>query len=192
MLLLLPLMLAGTACSGAASAQSDTASRRPEAANPCRPSELRALFRGFRPAGAAVAGAVVVANSGSEPCWLDGSPRSVSLIDDAGDAVMVKEHAVHLPTNGEAVKLTPGAPLPAFGAPPARGSAWFMLTWSNWCSDSVPIVKSLLIVLPAGGSITAPLDTGMPSLVVGPSAPQCPDSHSGSTLTFGRFQAPAE
>lgn len=192
MLLVLPLMLAATACSGAASARSDTASRRPETANACRPGDIRALFRGFRPAGAAVAGAVVVTNSGYEPCWLEGSPRSVSLIDEAGEAVMVKEHAVDLPANATAVKLTPGAPLPAFGAPPARGSAWFTVTWSNWCSENVPIVQSLLIVLPAGGSITAPLDAGIPSLVVGPSAPQCPDSHSGSTLTFGRFQAPAE
>lgn len=187
--MVLALVLAG-ACSAATQAAS-IAPSQPSDAAPCRPADLRGIFRGFQGAGGSLAGAVVVANVGSDPCWLDGSPRSVSLLDDAGGAVMVREHAVDLPLNGGMVKLTPGAPLPAFGSRLAAGSAWFSLTWSNWCSHASPTVQALLIVLPAGGSITAPIDTGIPSWAAGPATPGCSDSHSGSRLTFGRFQPPA-
>ncbi|HKF17025.1 MAG TPA: DUF4232 domain-containing protein [Candidatus Dormibacteraeota bacterium] len=188
--MVLALMLAGAACSAATRAAS-VAPAPPSDAIPCRPAELRGIFRGFQGGGGALAGAVVVANVGADPCWLDGSPRSVSLLDGAGGAVTVKEHAVDLPPNGGTVKLTPGAPLPAFGSPLAPGSAWFTLSWSNWCSDASPTVQALLIVLPAGGSITAPIDSGIPSWAAGPATPGCSDSHAGSTLTFGRFQPPA-
>ncbi len=133
----------------------------------------------------------MVIDGGSDPCTLDGSPRSVSILDDEGDTVVVREHALDVPLNGGAVTLTPGAPLPAFGSPLAAGSAWFSLSWSNWCSDEVPSVRSLLIVLPAGGSITAPIDANIPSWAIGPPTPRCADSHSGSTLSFGRFQPAA-
>ncbi len=188
--MVLALVVAGAACSAATQAASDEPSQ-PSVATPCRPADLRGIFRGFQGAGGSLAGAVVVANVGSDPCWLDGSPRSVSLLDDAGGAVTVKEHAVDLPLNGGTVKLTPGAPLPAFGSPLAAGSAWFSLSWSNWCSRNSPTVQALLIVLPAGGSIAAPIDTAIPSWAAGPATPGCSDSHSGSTLTFGRFQPPA-
>lgn len=188
--MVLALVLAAAACSAATHAAS-VVPPPPSDEVPCRPADLRGIFRGFQGAGGSLAGAVVVANIGSDPCWLDGSPRSVSLLDDAGGAVTVKEHAVDLPLNGGTVKLMPGAPLPAFGSALASGSAWFTLSWSNWCSDASPTIQALLIVLPAGGSITAPIDTGIPSWAAGPPTPGCSDSHLASTLTFGRFQPPA-
>ena len=157
----------------------------------CHPAQLRAIFRGFQAAGGSLVGAVVVANAGTAPCSLDGSPRSVSLLDKEGDAVSVKEHAVDFPPNRGSVKLKPGAPLPAFGSPLAAGSAWLSLAWSNWCSDTTPKVQSLLLVLPRGGSIAVPLDTGIPNWAEGPPTPTCSNSHSASTLTFGRFQPAA-
>jgi Protein of unknown function (DUF4232) len=185
------LVLAGAACSNASSVVASDPPAQTSSLAVCHPAELRAIFRGFQAAGGSLAGAVVVTDVGSGPCWLDGAPRSVSLLDDVGGAVAVKEHGVDLPLNGGTVKLTPGAPLPAFGSPLAAGSAWFSLTWSNWCSDATPAVRALLVVLPNGGSIAVPLDTGIPSWAAGPPTPGCSSSHSGSTLTFGRFQPPA-
>lgn len=156
----------------------------------CRPSELRALFRGFQASGGSRIGAVVVVTTGTRPCWLSGTPPSVALLDGGGGSVTVKSHAVAGPPDAGRVELMPGSTLPAFGAPPSRGSAWFVVTWVNWCSDAVPAVTSLLVVLPAGGSMAAPLDAAMPAWAAGPGAPRCEDARAGSTLTIGRFQAP--
>lgn len=183
-------MLAGTGCSGVSQAASDPPAQPPGVAV-CHPAQLRAIFRGFQAAGGSLTGAVVVADAGTAPCLLDGSPRSISLLDHDGNAVAVKEHALDFPPNGGPVKLKPGAPLPAFGSPLAAGSAWLSLAWSNWCSDATPAVQSLLLVLPRGGSIAVPLDSGIPSWAESPPTPVCSNSHSASTLTYGRFQPPA-
>jgi len=183
-------VLAGTGCSGVSQAASDPPAQPPGVAV-CHPAQLRAIFRGFQAAGGSLTGAVVVADAGTAPCLLDGSPRSISLLDHDGNAVAVKEHALDFPPNGGPVKLKPGAPLPAFGSPLAAGSAWLSLAWSNWCSDATPAVQSLLLVLPRGGSIAVPLDAGIPSWAEAPPTPVCSNSHSASTLTYGRFQPPA-
>jgi hypothetical protein len=156
----------------------------------CRPAELRTLFRGFQASGASLISAVVVANTAARPCWLSGSPRSATLIDDSGDTVTVRSRPLAVPVDAGPVQLLPGAPLPAFGAPPARGSAWFMLTWTNWCASTIPSVQSLLVVLPAGGSVAAPGDPAVPSWAQGPAAPRCDDRRAGSTVTISQFQAP--
>jgi hypothetical protein len=151
---------------------------------------LRAEFRGFQASGDSLAGAVVVVDAGAQPCWLDGSPRSVDLLDDSGDAIAVKQRAVDLPPGGT-VELRPGVGMPDFGAPPATGSAWLSLNWTNWCTGSGPQVRSTLIVLPGGGSISGPIDPVQPSWAVGPASPRCTDSRAPSGLTFGRFQPAA-
>jgi hypothetical protein len=181
-------VLAGASCAGAASAQSGA--QPPANAAVCRPAELRALFRGFQPSGASLISAVVVTNAGSHPCWLTGTPRSVALLDESGDTVTVRNRPLALPVDAGAVQLLPGAPLPAFGAPPTRGSTWFMLTWTNWCASTIPSVQSLLVVLPAGGSMAAPGDATVPSWAQGPAAPRCDDRRAGSTVTISRLQAP--
>src|SRR5207302_5466437 len=67
-LLLLSLVLAGAACAGAASAQTD-GSIQGTGSNPaCRAAELKALFRGFQAAGGSLTGAVVLVNTGRAPC----------------------------------------------------------------------------------------------------------------------------
>jgi hypothetical protein len=182
-----PLLAASVAC-GAASSQpaSSTASVR-VAEDACRPGELRALFRGFQSSKGALAGAVVVTASGSRPCWVGGTPRNVSLLDDGGDTVSVRVKPVSAPSGGETVLLSPGVPLPTFGAPPSHGSAWLSVTWSNWCSDASPTIGSVLIVLPAGGSIPAPVDAAA-GWAAGPPSPRCANPKTGSTLSFGRFQ----
>lgn len=183
------MLSAAGACSDPGPASQDTLTSAPGAAT-CHAADLRAIFRGFEAAGGSLTGAVVVTEVGSDTCSLDGSPRSVGMLDDDGGIVPVKGHALDVPLNGGPVTLTPRAPLPAFGSPPAAGSAWFALSWSNWCSTDSPTVLSLLIVLPAGGSIAAPLDANIPSWAVGPPMPQCSDAHSQSTLSYGRFQPP--
>jgi len=184
-------VLAGTACAGAASAQSDPTVQAAGSTSTCRASELHALFRGFRPAGGSLTAAVVLTSAGPKPCSLSGTPPSVTLLDESGGSTAVKSHAVALPVGAGSVDLTPGTALPAYGQSPPRGSAWFVVTWSNWCSDAVPAVSSLLVVLPSGGSVVAAPDASAPTWAAGPSAPHCDDARAGSTVTIGAFQAPA-
>jgi hypothetical protein len=181
--------LAGGACGGT-STQADQGAGQAGAPQTCRASELHALFRGFRAAGGSLTAAVVVTSTGARPCVLVGTPPSVTLLDGSGGAIPVKSHAIAVPENAGAVELVPGAALPEFGAPPARGSAWFVVTWSNWCSDALPAVSALLVVLPGGGSVVAQPDATVPSWAAGPSAPHCDDARSGSTIEIERFQAP--
>jgi Domain of unknown function (DUF4232) len=182
------LAVGTVACAGATTTE---AARPADSGGSCRPAELQALFRGFQVAGDSLAGALVVVDAGSRPCRLDGSPRSVRLLDDDGDAVTARERALDLPVNGGPVDLAPGAPLPTFGAPPVHGSAWAAVTWSNWCSDASPAIRSVLLVLPGGGSVVAPLDPALPDWAIGPPTPQCADRRAGSSLSFGRFQPAA-
>lgn len=191
---MLIVVLACTACAGAASAsvQGDLSAQPAGARSPCRAAALKALFRGFQASGGSLSGAVVLVNAGGRPCWLTGTPPSVTLLnEDGGGAIAVKSRPLALPVNAGEVELAPGGELPGFGAAPAHGSAWFTVTWSNWCGDTTPAVQALLVVLPAGGSVAAPLDTAVPSLVVSPAAPRCDDGRAGSTLAIGRFQAAA-
>jgi hypothetical protein len=185
-------VLAGTACAGAGAASAQSYGTAPPSVKgpACRPPELRALFRGFRASGGALIAAVVVTNSGSQPCWLSGTPQSVTLLDESGATVTVRSRPLAVPAGAGPVELVPGASLPAFGAPPTRGSAWFLVTWSNWCASASPSVQSLLVVLPAGGSVAAPVDTAVPGWAQGPAAPRCDDPRSGSTVSISRFQAP--
>jgi hypothetical protein len=182
------VLLAAAACGGTPGVHS-----APQAAagTRCRAADLQALFRGFQGAGGSMTGAVVITNTGSRPCWLDGAPQSVSLLDDGGGTISVRSRPLDLPVGAGAVQLKPGTPLPTFGAPPARGSAWFVVTWSNWCGDASPSVQSLLIVLPAGGSLSAPLDAASGSWGDGRTVPHCDNARAGSTVTISRFQAPA-
>jgi hypothetical protein len=184
------LVLAGAACGDAASGQADPGAAQAAQMPTCRASQLHALFRGFRAAGGSLTAAVVVASTGPGPCMVTGTPPSVTLLDGSGGAIPVKSHAVAVPENAGAVELVPGAALPGYGAPPASGSAWFVVTWSNWCSDTLPAVSSLLVVLPGGGSVVAQPDTSAPSSAAGPSAPRCDDARAGSTVEIDRFQAP--
>ena len=189
-LALVPLVLACAACAGAAPVQTGGTGRSQASAATCLPAELHGLFRGFQAAGDSLTGAVVVVNAGPRSCLLNGSPQSVGLLDDGGGAVPVRQRALDLPPTG-VVELQPGVALPAFGAPPAPGSAWVSVTWSNWCQGTSPVVHATLVVLPAGGSIAAPLDSALPAWAVGPPTPRCVDARGGSSLTFGRFQPAA-
>jgi hypothetical protein len=189
LLLFLPLLLAGAACGGPVPAQADPASQQAGGPAACRAADLHGLFRGFRAAGGSLTGAVVLTSAGSIPCMLTGTPPSVSLLDTGG-AVAVKSHALAVPEDAGPVELRPGAAMPAFGAAPAAGSAWFVVTWSNWCSDTVPAVTSLLVVLPAGGTVVAQPDATAPAWASSAGAPRCDDARAGSTVTIGRFQTP--
>ena len=190
--LALSVVMLGASCADPGASLADGSTQAgPALADFCRPTELRAVFRGFTAVGDSVVAAVVVVDKSDRACWLEGSTRSVSLLDDDGAQVSVKQHAVDLPQNLGAVRLEPGTALPSFGARPPAGSAWFTLTWSNWCKQDKPAVQALLIVLPAGGSITAPLDAALPGWATGPLAPRCPNSHAASLLSFGRFRPPA-
>src|SRR5262245_39713617 len=151
---LVPLVLACTACAGTSPAQTGVPGQSDVSAAACRPADLHGLFRGFKTSGDSLTGAVVVVDAGPRPCLLNGSPRSLGLLDDTG-AVPVLQRALDVPPGG-AVELRPGVALPAFGAPPGHGSAWVSVTWSNWCQNASPAVRSTLVVLPSGGSIAAP------------------------------------
>lgn len=186
----MPLVLAAAACSGAAAA--DPAGPGQSSGTPtCRAAELHGLFRGFRAAGGSLTAAVVLTTTRSAPCTLTGTPPSVTLLDQNGGPVQVKSHALAVPENAGTVQLVPGVAMPAYGSPPASGSAWFVVTWSNWCTDALPAVSSLLVVLPGGGSVVAQPDPTVPSWATAPSAPRCDDSRAGSTVAIERFQAPA-
>jgi hypothetical protein len=188
----LPLTLVTIACAGASTATSLTdVQSGVGSASGCRPNELHAMFRGFQGNGGSLEGAAVVVKASGQPCWLTGSPRSVTLLDDSGDAIALKQQPQGIPPDAGPVELVPNVALPSFGLPAPRGSAWFTLTWTNWCSDASPSVRSLLIVLPAGGSLVAPVDTDVPIWAIAPATPNCANRKVGSYLAFGRFQAPA-
>lgn len=184
------LAVAGVACGGAPTIQADPGAGQGTSTLTCRASQLHALFRGFRAAGGSLTAAVVLTSTGSRPCTLTGTPPSVTLLDQNGGAIPAKSHAVAVPENAGAVQLAPGAAMPGFGAPPASGSAWFVVTWSNWCSDTQPTVSSLLVVLPGGGSVVAQPDMTAPSWASSPMAPRCDDARTSSTVVIERFQAP--
>ena len=189
----MPLVLAGAACAGAASAQSGMSAQLSDSTPACRASQLKALFRGFQGAGGSRVGAIVIVNTGADPCWLTGTPRSVTLLDDNGDTVPAKNRALALPADAGPVELVPEVQLPAFGQPPARGSAWFLVTWSNWCEDASPTIQSMLVVLPAGGSVSAPVDAAASGWgMSGAGAPRCDDARAGSSVTVDRFRPPGE
>lgn len=132
---------------------------------------------------------MVLTSAAARPCTLAGTPPSVTLLDGNGGSIAVRSHAIAVPEDAGPVQLTPGVAMPAYGAPPARGSAWFVVTWTNWCSDALPSVATLLVVLPGGGSVVAQADTAATGLAPGPSAPRCDDARAASTVTIGRFQA---
>jgi len=184
----MPLVLACAACAGA-TVQTSPVGHADSSAG-CRPAGLRAQFRGFQGAGDSLSGALVVIDTAARPCWLDGSPRSVDLLDDGGDTVSVRQRPVDSPAVGP-VQLLPGVALPEFGAPPGHGSAWLSLNWTNWCAAAGPAISATLVVLPGGGSITGPIDPAQPSWAVGPAVPRCRDAREPSSLTFGRFQPAA-
>jgi len=183
-------VLVASACGGGASAAQPDPGVQQSGTQPCRAADLHGLFRGFRAAGGSLTAAVVLTDAGSTPCQLSGTPPSVTLLDQGGGSVAAKSHAVAVPEDAGAVVLKPGATMPGFGAAPPPGTAWFVVTWSNWCSDTLPAVSSLLVVLPGGGSVVAQPDATAPSWAAGPSAPKCDDARAASTLTIGRFQAP--
>jgi hypothetical protein len=181
----------GPACGGSASAHSEPGAQPAAPAGSCRATDLKGLFRGFQASGGSLTGAVVLVSSGSAPCLLTGTPPSVTLLDANGDPVDVRSHPLDVPANAGPVHLLQGTQLPTFGAPPNRGSAWFVLNWTNWCASATPTVDSLLVVLPGGaGSISTPHDTAIAAWQPGPSTPRCDDAKVGSTVTIGRFQAP--
>jgi hypothetical protein len=183
-----PLLAASVACGAASSQQVSSTGSVRLAQDACQPGELRALFRGFQSSKGALAGAVVVTTSGSRACWVGGTPRNVSLLDDGGDTLSVNVKPLPASSGSETVVLSPGVPLPTFGAPPSHGSAWLSVTWTNWCSDASPTIGSVLIVLPRGGSIPAPVDAAAAGWAAGPPSPRCANPKTGSTLSFGRFQ----
>ena len=157
----------------------------------CQPADLQALFRGFHAAGGPLVGPVVLVSTGSTPCWLSGGPQGVVLRDAGGEAVPANVRAADQPAAGNPVALVPGTTMPGFGAPPPHGSAWFLVTWTNWCADTSPDVRSVQVALRGGGSVTAALDDSAPEWAVGPPTPRCDDAKAGSTLTIGRYLAPA-
>jgi hypothetical protein len=181
------------ACAGAGDGvNQDVTGTQAGVSSTCRPSELQGLFRGFQDSGASLSGALVVTDSGTRDCWLDGAPQSLRLLDEAGQAVSIRVRALDLPASAGPVKLAPGVAMPFYGAPPLQGSAWVSMTWSNWCAATQPAVRSILVVLPSGGSMAAPVDPDLPSWAIGPPAPRCSSPAAGSSLTYGRFQPAAQ
>jgi hypothetical protein len=184
------MVLAGAACGAVPATQPGSSHAAPASQAICRAGDLHAIFRGFQTAGPSLTGAVVVVDAGTGRCWLGAGPQGVTLIDGDGGTMAVKSRGTALAADARSVELLPGAPLPAFGAPPAAGSAWFVVTWTNWCSDATPDVSALVVAL-ADGTVAAPEDPQAPTWVAGPLVPRCDDAHAGSAVTIGRFQAPA-
>ncbi len=183
------MVLAGSACGSAAAAQTEVARQQPAAEQAaCRAADLSAVFRGFQASGASLAGAVVVVNAGAGRCRLRGPVQSVAMRDADGSAVAARSRPPDA-SDAASVALPPGTSLPVFGASPPAGSAWFVVTWTNWCAGATPAVGSLVVGLAGGDSLTAPLDAGLPSWALGPPAPRCDDARAGSGLAAGRLQA---
>lgn len=119
-----------------------------------------------------------VTNVGPRPCLLDGTPRLIEL--RSGSSIIASVAYAPEPGPGPGESASPAAVLIR---PGDRAGA--MLMWTNWCAAMRPVVGSLLVTLPSGGSsIEARPSSPGPGFF---GVPRCDQPTAGSTLTSWSF-----
>jgi len=153
----------------------------------CAASQLQAVAAGVM-ATDFFAGAVFVANRGTAPCTLRGTPL-VALFTGAGSPLDVRSASV---TAGTPTLVV--VPVSEFRSDPAGLigiGASAPLRWENYCSDSVP--TTFRLTLPdSGGTIDGSFVdlAGRPVSTFG--VARCDDASGPSTFTVYPFQEPAQ
>ncbi len=120
-----------------------------------------------------------VKNVRAHPCVIHGSPRLVELRSGKTTVKPIAYHGESSDGSGNTsavagpVLLEPG------------GAAGAYLWWSNWCGTTTPVVTSLVVTLPSGGT---PMDARPTSPGPGMgSVPRCDAPTAASTLTAYAF-----
>lgn len=151
----------------------------------CAAAQLQLVAAGVLGADAFV-GAVFVANRGSAPCTLRGSPELVLLAKD-GSRLDIR---LATATAGEPrIVVVPVSQFREDTAGMTGMGATSPLQWSNYCDDV--LATTFRVTLPeAGGVIDGTFVdlAGKPIAALG--APRCDDASGTSTLTVYPFQEP--
>lgn len=154
-----------------------TAAVIPPGTRPCTTADLKAsVLLGSGAMAGAITGSVIVTNTATALCSLDGPPSSVGL-RAAGTLLPVPFRAVDAPAPGTESVTAPG---PVLLEPGAQAYAW--LFWDNWCGPTSDTI-TLQVTLPDGG--------GVLRLSLGNSVyPRCNAPNAGSSLSVSRFALP--
>lgn len=144
----------------------------------CAPSDLTAKA-GWQGAGGSMAGWLDLTDVSQHPCVVNGSPRLIQLQSDTTILTQVTYQTGKDAGPGDET----GAAGPLLLQPGDQAGAF--LSWTNWCPAMIPVVTSLVVTLPTGGSplIAGPTSPG-PGLF---GTPRCDVPDAGSTFTAYAF-----
>jgi hypothetical protein len=144
----------------------------------CAPSDLTAAA-GWQGATGQMVGWLALTNVGQRPCVVNGSPRLIRMRSDTTILAPVTYQAGQDAGPGSAT----GAAGPVLLRPGEGADAF--LWWTNWCSAMRPLVTSLLVTLPAGGSpVVASRASPGPGFF---GTPRCDQPTAASTFTAYAF-----
>jgi Protein of unknown function (DUF4232)/Putative zinc-finger len=161
-----------------------TPTASPDASLPvCLPTSLAATAD-YQGATGSMAGSIILTNTGTEQCRLEGVPQ-VQLRDRSGQVLAVDQKTMSVDGNEQPVTLSPGQ----------QASVFFV--WSNWCPPGTP-ETSAASPIPGGisfqvtvvgnkGAIIAPAQHEDGSTVA--LLPRCDAPGATSTLAVGPFTA---
>lgn len=148
----------------------------------CRSTDL-SITAGYQGATGSMAGSIVLTNTGTKPCTLQGT-AAVKILDSTGVPLQLEQTTMSLN----------GTDQPVTVAPQGQASVFFM--WSNWCpvgtnagSSARPITGgvSFQVTLPSEDRALvtrSTIGTGHNSIV-----PSCEDPSQPSTLSVAGFEA---
>ena len=144
----------------------------------CAPNDLTATA-GWQGATGSMAGWLALTNVGQRPCVVNGSPRLIRLRSDTTILAPLTYQAGQDAGPGSST----GAAGPVLLRPGDQAGAF--LWWTNWCAAMVPIVTSLLVTLPVGGSPIEARPTSPGAGFFG--TPRCDQPTARSTFTGYAF-----
>lgn len=153
----------------------------PPEASPCQADQVSAGLAGWQGATGSMLGGFLIWNTSAEPCRLAGRP-SVAIFDQAGHRLKVTD--VPFPSTAvEPIVLLADQPVPVLNEEAPEGLGTVTVQWFNWCVTSPIEPLSLVITLPSGGVLHAPVVMG--------GTPRCDAPSAGSTMSVGNFDVTA-
>lgn len=141
---------------------------------PCKAEQLSGTAA-WQGATGSMAGPVMLTNTSSTPCTLQGSPK-LEILDAQGQPLELKDTLMSSNQESKQVVLQP------------KDKARVMLVWRNWCKQGSLGNLSVRVTLPDnGGQVVAPVQDLGPRTV--PLTPRCDAPDQPSTLSVGVFEA---
>jgi len=144
----------------------------------CASNDLTATA-GWQGATGQMVGWLALTNVGQRPCVVNGSPRLIRL----RSATTIRAPVTYQAGQDAGPGSSPGAAGPVLLRPGDQAGAF--LWWTNWCPAMIPIVTSLLVTLPAGGSPIEARPTSPGTGFFG--TPRCDQPTARSTFTAYAF-----